>query len=71
MININIEKAVYEKYQSTNNRLEEYLNKEKEIIKRLLEVIFIVAITPLLFIIYLILVIDMKFEISSIYDIVE
>ncbi len=31
MININIEKAVYEKYQSTNNRLEEYLNKEKEI----------------------------------------
>ena len=32
MININIEKAVYEKYQSTNNRLEEYLNKEKKII---------------------------------------
>ena len=45
--------------------------KEKTGIKRLLEVIFIVAITPLLFIIYLILVIDMKFEISSIYDIVE
>ena len=31
MINIYIEKAVYEKYQSTNNWLEEYLNKEKEI----------------------------------------
>ncbi|MDY2731956.1 MAG: hypothetical protein SOV49_06620 [Erysipelotrichaceae bacterium] len=45
--------------------------KEKTEIKRLLEVIFIVAITPLLFIIYLILVIDMKLEISSIYDIVE
>ena len=45
--------------------------KEKTGIKRLLEVILIAAITPLLFIIYLILVIDMKFEISSIYDIVE
>lgn len=45
--------------------------KEKTEIKRLLEVIFIAAITPLLFIIYLILVIDMKLEISSIYDIVE
>ena len=45
--------------------------KEKTGIKRLLEVIFIAAITPLLFIIYLILVIDKKFEISSIYDIVE
>ena len=36
MININIEKAVYEKYQSTNNRLEEYLNKEKIIDKHVL-----------------------------------